>query len=161
MPKLKCVLWSNHITFRNLNLKNACACGQLDKYRQLSWWLTPVPLATWEAEVRRLAIQGQLTQKVHETPSQPIGRHSDIHLSSQTIWEVEIERITVPAQPRQESLQDLISMEKAGVAACACHPSHSDRKRKMGGSWSRPAWAKSETLAPKQPEQNGLEEWFK
>jgi hypothetical protein len=31
------------------------------------------------------------------------------------------------------------------------------RKLKIGGSWSRLPWAKSETPFPKQPEQEGLE----
>jgi hypothetical protein len=33
-------------------------------------WLTHVILATWEAEIRRTAIQSQPRQKVHETLSQ-------------------------------------------------------------------------------------------
>jgi hypothetical protein len=31
---------------------------------------------------------------------------------------------------------------------------------KIGGSWSRQAWGKSETLFPKQPEQKVLEVWL-
>jgi hypothetical protein len=33
------------------------------------WWLTPVILATWEAEIRRILVQGHPKQIVHETPS--------------------------------------------------------------------------------------------
>jgi hypothetical protein len=33
-------------------------------------WLTPVILATWEAEIRRFKIQSQFRQIVCETPSQ-------------------------------------------------------------------------------------------
>jgi hypothetical protein len=44
----------------------------------------PVILATWEAKIRRIIVQGQPRQKVHKTSSQPIkaGR-GDMHLSSQ------------------------------------------------------------------------------
>jgi hypothetical protein len=39
------------------------------------------------------------------------------------LWETEIGRIKAPGQTRQKSLQDPISMEKVGMAACSCHPS--------------------------------------
>jgi hypothetical protein len=35
-------------------------------------WLTPAILSTQEAEIRRIMIQGQLRQKVHKIPYQPI-----------------------------------------------------------------------------------------
>jgi hypothetical protein len=33
-------------------------------------WLTPVVLATWEAEIRKTMAQGQPKEIVHEIPSQ-------------------------------------------------------------------------------------------
>jgi hypothetical protein len=33
------------------------------------WWFTPVILATWEAEIRRIEVQDQPKQIVHETLS--------------------------------------------------------------------------------------------
>jgi hypothetical protein len=38
--------------------------------------LTPVILATWEAEIRRTVVQDQLEQIVHETPISKIARAS-------------------------------------------------------------------------------------
>jgi hypothetical protein len=44
-------------------------------------WPMPVILATWEAEIRRIVVQGQHRQGIHQTPSQPITGHSGMHLS--------------------------------------------------------------------------------
>jgi hypothetical protein len=46
-------------------------------------WLIPVILATWEAEIRKIAVPGQPEQIVHETSSWTIAGHSDVCLSSQ------------------------------------------------------------------------------
>jgi hypothetical protein len=46
--------------------------------------------------------------------------------------------------------------EKLSVMAHVCHPIYR-RKLKVGGLQARLAWAKSETLFSKQPEQKGLE----
>jgi hypothetical protein len=37
-----------------------------------AWWLPPVISATLEVEIRKIAAQGHLVQKVSETPCQPI-----------------------------------------------------------------------------------------
>jgi hypothetical protein len=47
--------------------------------------LTPVILATWEAEIKEDHILPW--QKVSKTPSQPIAGYSGIHLSSQAMVE--------------------------------------------------------------------------
>jgi hypothetical protein len=39
--------------------------------------------------------------------------------------------------------------KELGIVACTCHSSHG-RKLKIGGSRSRPAWAKREALSQKQ-----------
>jgi hypothetical protein len=44
-------------------------------------WLKFVVLATWEAEIRRLTVSGQLEQKA-ETPSQPMTGQGGAYLSS-------------------------------------------------------------------------------
>jgi hypothetical protein len=41
------------------------------KNKDFSWWLTPVTLATWEAEMERIVVQGQPRQIVCETPPSP------------------------------------------------------------------------------------------
>jgi hypothetical protein len=33
------------------------------------WWLMSVILASWETEIRRIAVQGQLRQIIFKTPS--------------------------------------------------------------------------------------------
>jgi hypothetical protein len=38
------------------------------------WWLMPIILTTWEAEIRRITIQGQLRQIVQESPISKITR---------------------------------------------------------------------------------------
>jgi hypothetical protein len=44
------------------------------------WWLKPVILATWEAEVRRIKVQSKPRQKILKTLSQPIAEHGGAHL---------------------------------------------------------------------------------
>jgi hypothetical protein len=48
------------------------------KKRQLAgcWWLTPVILATWEGEIRRMEVSDQSGKKVCETPISKIARAS-------------------------------------------------------------------------------------
>jgi hypothetical protein len=38
-------------------------------------WLTPIILATWEAEIKRIVVHVQTRQKVIKTPSQPLAGH--------------------------------------------------------------------------------------
>jgi hypothetical protein len=51
------------------------------------WCLTHVILATCDAEIRRITVQGQPGQIVHETLSQPIARYGGDCLSFQLQWE--------------------------------------------------------------------------
>jgi hypothetical protein len=47
-----------------------CAFGSKFYIHFLAWWLTSVIPATWEVEIRRILVQGQLRQKVSEISSQ-------------------------------------------------------------------------------------------
>jgi hypothetical protein len=38
------------------------------------WWLTPVILATWEADIRRIMVQGHPKQIIHKNPISKITR---------------------------------------------------------------------------------------
>jgi hypothetical protein len=51
-------------------------------------WLTPVILTTREAEIRRTAVRGRPSKKVHKTPSQPTRSWAWWHLPViPAIWE--------------------------------------------------------------------------
>jgi hypothetical protein len=58
----------------------------------------------------------------------------------------EIGRITVLGQLRRKIkiCETLFQWKKLGMVVLDCHPSNSE-KHKIGGLWSRLAWAKSET----------------
>jgi hypothetical protein len=108
----------------------------------------PVILATWEAEIGRIAVQGQARQKVLKTLSQPTAECRGTDLSLQAMQEAKIGRITVLGQHRQKSLQGpYLNGKKLGVVPHICHPSHG-RRHKIGGLWSRLNWAKSEDTSP-------------
>jgi hypothetical protein len=49
---------------------------------------------------------------------------------------------------KKKKLRLYVSGKKLSMVAWACHPSLG-RIHKIGGSQSRPAWAKNETLSPK------------
>jgi hypothetical protein len=77
--------------------------------------------------------------------------------------EAEIGRMAVLGQLRRKKkkkVRETPRLNRKRWAWWCCHPSYS-RKRKIGGSWSRLAQAKSEILSLKLPEQNGLEAWLK
>jgi hypothetical protein len=38
-------------------------------YSTRHWWLIPIILTTWEAEIRRITVQGQPRKKASEIPS--------------------------------------------------------------------------------------------
>jgi hypothetical protein len=52
------------------------------------------------------------------------------------------------------SLRLYLNGKKLGMVVHACHPSYG-RKLKIGGSESRPAWAKSESLSPNNQNKKG------
>jgi hypothetical protein len=67
-------------------------------------------------------------------------------------WEAEIGRIIfcpVSSKKKKKKACKSPSQEKKSWARWhTCHPSDY-RKHKLGGSWSRLAWAKNKTLSPK------------
>jgi hypothetical protein len=58
-------------------------------------------------------------------------------------WETQIGGMVVPGQPKQKKFMrhPHLFRKKLGMVVHACHPSYCG-KHKLGGSWSRPAWAK-------------------
>jgi hypothetical protein len=75
-------------------------------------------------------------------------------------WQTELLRkIMIPGQPGEKNewfARAHVNGKKLGMVVHAYHPSYK-RKCKIGGSWFRAAWAKSESLSPKYPQQKGLE----
>jgi hypothetical protein len=55
------LLASVNNTAMNMHIQKSLEAGH--------WWLTPVILATWEAEIRRITVHSQLRQIVLETLS--------------------------------------------------------------------------------------------
>jgi hypothetical protein len=66
----------------------------------------PIILATWEAEIMRIFVQGYPEQKVCKTTSQSIDGYYDILLPPQTIWEAKLGRIMCPDKSWPNSLQE-------------------------------------------------------
>jgi hypothetical protein len=80
------------------------------------WRLTPIILATWEAEIRRIAVWGRSVQKLQETTSQPIYGKNSVHLSSQATklpGNLRSGELPFQASPGKKSLWDSISMDKS------------------------------------------------
>jgi hypothetical protein len=94
----------------------------------------PLILATWEAEIRRTADQAILGKKLVKLvgPCQPTSGCSGVWLSSHTIQEAEIRRITVPIQPGQKIfVRSHLKGKNLNVVLPACYP-HYGRECKMG-----------------------------
>jgi hypothetical protein len=57
-------------------------------------WLKPIILATWEAKIQGIIVQGQPWQNILKTPSQPIkAGHGGMCLSYQLCGEAQIGRL--------------------------------------------------------------------
>jgi hypothetical protein len=61
--------------------------------------IKPVIFATWEAEIRSIAVQRKPGQKVHESPSAPIAEHGGAPLSSPSKQGSTNRRLVVQASP--------------------------------------------------------------
>jgi hypothetical protein len=81
----------------------------------------------WEAEIRRIMVQGQPEQKFHKNTSQPVAEHGGEHLSPQLLWKhKKVDH--GPDQPRQKArpyLKNNQSKKRAGSMAqtVECLPS--------------------------------------
>jgi hypothetical protein len=85
----------------------------------------PVILATWEAQIGRIAFLGQPRQKVHMTPISTNSKASWYTPVMPITWKAEMGRNRVPGQPRVSGgVRKILSQQKRlGVVANACHPS--------------------------------------
>jgi hypothetical protein len=74
--------------------------------QKLNVGISLVILGTWGAEVGRIMVPGQSSQKVCKTPSQPIARRGGIHLSSQLLWNDINKKITLQVFPGELYLKN-------------------------------------------------------
>jgi hypothetical protein len=119
-------------------------------------WLTLVILATWEAGIRRIAVQGQPRENSFRDSIQSVAGHSGMCLSSQATWEGKILTIVAPGQPSQKTfVRHHFNGKNLDMVVQAWHPSEG-RKHKTGGSQSRSVWTKS-----KIPSLNNQIGWLK
>jgi hypothetical protein len=75
-----------------LRFKNHC-------YRSQAQRLSPIILATWEAEFGRIMVWGQSGPKIHKMPSQPMVGWGGTLLSSLVTWRSTNRRFVVQASP--------------------------------------------------------------
>jgi hypothetical protein len=69
------------------------------------------------------------------------------------MWESKIKRLMVSSQPKQKKkkkkfVETASQRKNLSMEVHSCRPSFI-RKHKIGGSYTRLIWAKSETLSPK------------
>jgi hypothetical protein len=87
--------------------------------------------------------------------------HTGAHLISQAKQVLRWRGLWFDARLSKNVHRLHLNGKKLGVMAYTCHSSK-DRKCKIGGLWSRLAWAKDKTtLFPNKPEQKELEAWLK
>jgi hypothetical protein len=84
--------WCDHIGFRGKDRSTfqkvySLEFSTLKKMLNRSWWFMPAILATWEAKVRRIVVQGQLVgvrvAEFIKPLSQPTAECCGMYLSSQ------------------------------------------------------------------------------
>jgi hypothetical protein len=104
----------------------------------------PIILTTWEAEIGRMAIEAILGKQFLEPPSQQTIGYSDSYLLSKLRRRLKTGRSHFQASQGISFCKISSQQKKVGVVVCL-----SSQKSLIGKSWSRPSWAKSETLSPK------------
>jgi hypothetical protein len=91
---------------------------------RLGGLLKPVILATWEAVIKRITVQGQSTQKFHKSLSQPTSQtwcRAPVILAiwANTSWKIEVQ---ADASIKQESVSKITRAKRAaGVAIVVEH----------------------------------------